>query len=358
MKYMLILICLLGFAALAYYFFRSRKSSTDGYFFSSYGQSQERVDSLGLGQPSDDASHLLTSVKFPFHEIPQPEEREYKADPQTHWIIDLELSPGGQLTKKELSNIFDRDWRLNFSSTIYGHSPIDNQWTYADAGDSPEIFDSVQVAVNLREIYDSENPGYDPQKLERYLPELEKRIRKYPAVRSLKAGPVSEAAHTAEKLAQFYQRFNHDAIIVLQSNSTFNGLRAWDALLCTGLKWGDGDLFHWNNFDSGYGHDRHFSVWTSTEPGYFLPEEIKNRNMQPADLVFGFSVPRSAEPKLVFDAMLNVVKYCRQRLGGTILNANGLPFNETEERKKLHELVDDMHRNGLIPGSDPALRMF
>ncbi|MBO9155004.1 cell division protein ZipA C-terminal FtsZ-binding domain-containing protein [Chitinophaga sp. GCM10012297] len=357
MKYLIIAICIFGLAALVYYYFRSRKPSANGYFISSYGQSQERVEALGLGRPSEDVSHLLSSVKFPSHGE-TAHEREYKADPGTDWIIGLELAPGKHLTKRDVQDIFDRDWRSNFSSAIYGHSPVDDQWHYANAGDSPETFDSIQVAVSVQEIFDEENPDYDPGKLERYLPELEKKTRKHPAIRSLKAGPVSEAVQKAKKLVEFHARFNHDAIIVLQSNGMFNGLKAWDALLCTGLKWGDGDLFHWNNHDSNYGHDQHFSVWTITEPGYFLPENVKNGQMNPANLVFGFSIPRSADPKLVFDAMLNAVKYCQKRLGGDLLNAEGQPFNEAAEKEKLHALVNEMVQNGLEPGSDMALRSF
>ncbi|HSU55623.1 MAG TPA: cell division protein ZipA C-terminal FtsZ-binding domain-containing protein [Candidatus Dormibacteraeota bacterium] len=44
-------------------------------------------------------------------------------------------------------------------------------------------------------------------------------------------------------------------------------------MMALGLEWGDMDLFHWVN-GSDNGDDSFFRVWTSTAPGYFLPEEI------------------------------------------------------------------------------------
>ena len=124
-----------------------------------------------------------------------------------------------------------------------------------------------------------------------------------------------------------------------------------------GLRWGDGDLFHWNN-NSDYGSDQHFSVWTSTEPGYFFPEEIKNGKMNPNNLIFGFSIPRSADPVNIYQTMINSIKYCQNRLGGQIITAYGEPFDELLEKKELNELVDQMKTNGIIPGSDDALMLF
>ena len=120
---------------------------------------------------------------------------------------------------------------------------------------------------------------------------------------------------------------------------------------------GDGDLFHWDN-TSGYGSDEHFSVFTLSPPGYFLPEEIKNVNMNPSNLVFSFSIPRSANPKTVFDVMLNAVKYCQKRLGGEILNQNGRPFDEVKEKMELSQLVSRMNERGIVPGANKTLVLF
>jgi cell division protein ZipA len=150
-------------------------------------------------------------------------------------------------------------------------------------------------------------------------------------------------------------RLNLNGFFNLTSGTVLG--ECYNALQSVGLKWGDGDLFHWGN-NKDYGHDQHFSVWTTTEPGYFLPEEVKSGNMKPKNLVFGFSIPRSADPKNIFEIMLNSVKYCQNRLGGQILDRNMKPFNEEKEKQELSGFLKRMEQKGLKAGSDKALRMF
>ena len=196
-----------------------------------------------------------------------------------------------------------------------GIHPKKKDGTYLVAGDAPDVYEKIQVAINLLEIYNEENPTYERSKLEKYITELNRKIKAYPYPIELELSEsVDKAIEKAKQLAGLYNEFNEDEIILLRSHKFFKGADAWNALLSVGLKWGDGDLFHWNNDNIRYGDDQLFSVWTTTGPGYFLPENIKNGQMNPNDLVFGFSIPRSADPKNIFDIMVNVVSYCQKRL--------------------------------------------
>ena len=343
-----------------YFIFRPKpKSDLDNYFISTQSQSNERIKELHLDKASEDALYILDTSKLSFPNIVRETKNvEYKADPDREWIIDLVPANGDNFKKEDFSKMFDYDWRTKFESTIYGFSVEEKRWTYAEAGGTPEIYSKLQVAIDIQDVFNEEVPNYDSRKLGRYLTELEQRIKKYPTKLRLEPQESIESAILkAKELVGFYQEFNGDAIIVLQTNNHFKGAGMWDALQSIGLNWGDGDLFHWNN-DKDYGHDQHFSVWTTTEPGYFLPEDIKGGTMNPQDLVFGFSIPRSADPENIFNAMINAVKYCQKRLGGHILDKHMSPFNEEKERKSLLELVKKMEARGIKAGSDKALRMF
>jgi cell division protein ZipA len=159
-------------------------------------------------------------------------------------------------------------------------------------------------------------------------------------------------------LVELNHKFDVSAILVLSNDKPMDGKLVWDVLQSVGLKWGDGDLFHWNNTKGDFGDDAFFSVWTTTTPGYFLPESIKSGQMNPQNLVFGFSIPRSADPKNVFSVMLEAVNYCHKRLGGKVLNDNGLPLDETSAKDNVSAIVSKMNAQGLVPGSDQALTMF
>lgn len=165
--------------------------------------------------------------------------------------------------------------------------------------------------------------------------------------------PDDTATVNEKPIAEFAQ----DAIIILEGDKPMKGALMWDVLQSLGLKWGDGDLFHWNN-EHEFGEQQFFSVWTSTQPGYFLPESVKSGEMNPKDLIFGFSIPRSADPEKVLEVMIDAVKYCQKRLGGKILDKNLQPFNETEEKKAMQLLVGQMKSKGLAPGSNKVLKIY
>ncbi len=347
------------FIIIYFIFKRKPKSELDNYFISTQSQSKDRVKNLNLDKPSEDVSYILDKNKLKFPDIVRATENvEYKSDPEIDWVINLVSTDGTLFKKEDFNKMFDYDWRSKYTSTIYGFSNEENRWTYANAGGTPDIYSKLQVAIDIKYVFNEENPNFDSQKLKRYIDELEKRIKKYPTKISIEQTETIESAISkAKKLVQLNQEFNHDAIIVLQADIQFKGLEIWDALQSVGLKWGDGDLFHWTN-DKDYGHDQHFSVWTTTEPGYFFPEEIKDGNMNPQNLVFGFIIPRSADPINIFEIMLNSVKYCQKRLGGQILDQNMKPFNDEKERQQLLEFLKRMEQKDLKAGSGKALRMF
>lgn len=356
----LTIIGLLIMGIIAFFLFRKNdEPKKEDYFFSTQGQSDERIKILNLDKASEDASYILDTNKLSFPQVDREEANpEYKADVEREWVINLNLITGTVLGKVDLDKLFDYEWRKNYSSTIYGYSPKENGWTYAMAGDAPDQFNKLQVAVSLLDTFNDTVPNYDPKKLERYIDELNRRTKKYPIkIEIEQQESIENAIEKSKQLVALNQEFNQDAIIVLKADKAFNGKQAWDALLCVGLKWGDGDLFHWNN-KNDYGHDQHYSVWTMTSPGYFLPEDVENGQMNPEELVFGFSIPRSADPKNIFDVMITSIKYCQKRLGGTILDKNGQPFNEEKEKRYLIDLIDKMKSKGIEPGSGKALRIF
>jgi cell division protein ZipA len=365
MKNILLLIGGLIIAMAAYYYFHSLKKSPkpivysqDGqdYYISTESQSDDRLKKLGMDQPSENASNLLDINKLSFpKEKKDNVKRNYAPNDELEYVIEIEHADGSPLDSGYLSQLFDLGWRQNYSSTIYGYSIKDDNWTFAFSSESPASFDKIKVGVKLLDVFDRDK-SFDKNKLLRYYNELLKRTVDKKIKVSLPEN-VSKAIERAKNLTLIHNAFDKEANIVLRSNSTFDGLKAWDAMLCVGLKWGDGDLFHWNN-KSGYGSDDFFAVTTSTEPTYFLPEEVKDGKMNPENLVFGFSIPRNADPVGVYKSMIGAVKYCQKKLGGEILNQSGQPFNEDVELKRIASIVDAMKKKGIRPGSDDALQMF
>jgi cell division protein ZipA len=167
-----------------------------------------------------------------------------------------------------------------------------------------------------------------------------------------------QAAARSAKLRNFKNEVYTEVIVVLKAESEFNSKDFWNTLVDLGLRWGDGDLFHWENSKNDIGGDFFFSVWTSTDPGYFLPEQIVSGRFKPRDLIFGFSVPRSADPESVFEMMIESVENCREKLGGVILDENGNSFDKKLHQVRIRDSMLRMKEEEFDQGQGLTLRIF
>jgi len=335
-----------------------KNTEGDSIFFSTETESSDRVKASGLYKTSEYASYLLDTSKLRLKNIKSAINGEYQADPELEWVINVNTVSGMGFTNKNVERIFDAKWRTDFPSTIYGFSQREGKWTYALAGDSPELFSKLQIGIDLLETYKADNGVFDRQKLLKYIAELTIRAEQYGE--KLNIAPsvkIDFALQKSRSLVALFNQFNSEALLILQSEGNYDGEKVWDVLQSAGLKWGDGDLFHWNN-NSDIGGDVFFSVATSTEPGYFLPESVKAGQMNPKNLLFGFTIPRNPDPEKVFEQMYKVVEYAQKRLGGHILGADGNALNYNQEQLKISEIVKAMNKAKIVPGSNNALRMF
>lgn len=155
------------------------------------------------------------------------------------------------------------------------------------------------------------------------------------------------AAARAEELELIHVKFDHTISITLAApdGTLFDGKEIWDVMHCLGLHWGDMDLFHWEN-SSDVGTDHHFSVWTSTSPGYFFPEQIARGETHVSDLVFGFNVARVARPVAIGDAMLRCATYAQRRLGGQLRDPEGNPLSPDIFRLAIVEVESGLRNAG------------
>jgi cell division protein ZipA len=167
------------------------------------------------------------------------------------------------------------------------------------------------------------------------------------------------AVQTALGLVELKTNRDRHAVIVLNAppNFPFDGRKIWDVMMSLGLEWGDMDIFHWTN-PSGSGDDSFFSVWTSTPPGYFLPEQIAADRVKTADLVFGFSIPRCAASQSVFSSMAKAADYAKQRLGGELLDRDRHSLDVAGQQKEISAIEERLKVAGFQPGLQSTLLIF
>jgi cell division protein ZipA len=307
---------------------------------------------------SGKVSGLLDSTRLTFPEYDTTlKELGYKANRETEWVIDLYRLDNTAITEKTLEKLFDEEWEDIYPSYLYGFSNTEKKWILIYAADSTDTFDSLQVGVSLLNTYNGKDPNFNPALLDNYVNALNTRIAHGPAkLQLLTKESSATAAQRAKALVSIHTKFNKEASISLQTKKGFRGKEVWQVLHRAGLNWNADYLFEWTN-NSATGESNHFTVETSTDPGYFS-EELNEKGMRPKNLIFKFSIPISVDPEHVFDIMVHTAMYCQSELGGELVNIYMQPLDTVAERNSISTLVKQLKQQGVIPGSEKALSIF
>lgn len=320
--------------------------------------SQNRIENLGLKKNPDKDLGILNESKLNFpQKLNNITSKDYRGIEELHWIVDIIPPKGFSFTKEAFLEVFDYEWRTNFESEFYAYFPSTKSWSFAISGDSPEQFDSLELALDLAPRF--KDIALNSEMLLSYLNELEKRLNRFDAKFSVEPRETIESAvQRSKSLIKLKDELAVDVVLVLKSDSKYKSKDFWNTFVDLGLEWGDGDVFHWTNHKSGIGDNHFFSVWTTTDPGYFLPEDVSKGKMEPTELVFGYTIPRSADPLGVFDILIESIEHCQSKLGGQILDEYGLPLNREKYRKHIKDVLIQMSENGFTPGQGLILRLI
>ena len=309
-------------------------------------------------KPSEDATAVLGRIPLPKRQ-PDSEDQEYLPEEATDWVVTVELDGSPKLDPVTVAAVFDEKWRKKFGSHMsFGRDTATGLWTFLVSADGPKSVNDLKFAFDYIDVLNDDAPLTTAKQYEQRIAAIQDAMKRFGTPKVSASAPPADAQHRSQHLRQLKSELDFLVTIALVApkGKRFDGRAVWDAMLCLGLQWGDMDCFHWQN-ESDIGDDSFFSVWTSTEPGYFLPEEVAANRVRVEDLVFGFSVPRSARPVDVFDAMVRAVKYCQKRLGGTIVDEHG-PLDDARIRQQISGTVRRLNEAGFQPGEGPTLRLF
>lgn len=323
--------------------------------------SAARAERIGLpASGSEDVSRLLAAPRVQTRNRDIVEEQDYRPNDAIDWVVDVEFKDDLVVSADAISKLFGDAWiKSHGQPQLYGWFPEEGHWTYLVSSDAPKSFSKLAFGWSLHDPLSEETVPVDASDLERFHSSV-KGLAEHLGVPRVRINrSARDAARLSREIADLVSVCNREVTVVLAApgGKLYDGRDIWDVMLCLGLRWGDMDLFHWQN-GSDVGDDYYFSVWTSTPPGYFLPERIAAKHVQVSDLVFGFSIPRSPAPVMVFDSMLEAVEYAQRRLGGELHDAQGQRLDAERVRREIRAVVDTMNAGGFKPGDDCALRVF
>lgn len=335
-----------------------RLPSAPGLFIVPASANDARVAAVLPVKGSEDASRIRGEVALPPRVTRDPDTTDYGPDESVEWVVSIDFPAGCVLARKDIEACYSPGWRkeLGFPQ-IYGCIAQTGRWTYVFAAGVPDGFRGLKIAWPYFDR-DQESP-INAEAFESRLRETLAQATKLGMQTARPSMTPADAARHAIVITKVHAANSCDAVVVLgaANGRLFSGRDVWDVMLCLGLRWGDMDLFHWDN-PSDVGGDHLFSVSTSTPPGYFLPERIAAGEVQVRDLVFSFSIPRSPAPTAVADAMIRCALYAQKRLGGELLGESGDGF-EADELMRLVEVVSaSLVKAGFTPGTGPTLQLF
>lgn len=330
------------------------------YSISTASESDERAKKALSFEGKEDRSDILKlSISIP--DVPkEPDSTRYFGNDNYDWIITLEANPNEIFKRDSIEKYISNDWRKKVMyPTVYCLPDNSNNWTYFQAGDNEEnTFKKIALAWKLYDPIEEPPTIYNDKTLSKFDKLVKKRMKKIKASKIDYNFSIQEASAISNRLSDFVINNNQWAIIVLKADKEFDGKEIWDVMMSVGLRWGDMDLFHWNNTEFEVGDDQLLSVWTSTDPGYFFPEEIAAGNVQTEDLIFGFSIPRSVAPQEVFKVMCEVTDYAQKRLGGQILDGNRNKLDKSAELDRIDFILKNLDNESIKSGIGDALYLF
>lgn len=339
---------------------KTNKKMNSDYTISTASESDERAKKALPFEGSENKSDILKlNINIP--EIPkEPDSIRFFGNAKYDWIITIEANSSELFHRDSVEKYISNDWRKKVMyPTVYCLPEKSNNWTYLFAGDNEaNTFKKIALAWKLYDPIDEPPTIYNEKTLSKFDKLVKKRMKKLKASKLDYNFSIQEASTISNGLSSFVTQNNQWAIIVLKAEKEFEGKEIWDVMMSIGLRWGDMDLFHWNNDNREVGDDQLLSVWTSTDPGYFFPEEIAAGNVQTEDLIFGFSIPRSVAPKEVFNVMCEVTNYAQKRLGGQILDGNGNKLDKSAELERIDLILKSLDGESIKSGIGDALYLF
>lgn len=331
-----------------------------GYFFAPESESQERAGRVLPSKGSEDVSHLLKLSVTGNAAKELDDERDYLPNPQVEWIVHVDFAGDPVLDRSDLLKVLSPEWAEGSGTPqLFGYSSEDERWTYLRAGGVPETFTKLRFSWQLYDTLSEPPIAMTALNLRRFAESVGKTCQQFGNASVKREASPEDGEKRAAMLGELAESCDREIVVILQPppGKTFEGRDIWDVMLCLGLPWGDMDIFHWPN-ESEAGHDTFFSVWTSTPPGHFFPESIAASQVHAEDLVFGYSLPRSADPAAVFIEMVKAARYTQKRLGGDLLDTSGEALNEAETLAVIEAISERLKKAGFSPGSNAALFLF
>jgi hypothetical protein len=171
---------------------------------------------------------------------------------------------------------------------------------------------------------------------------------------------IEDALERAKQLDTFCAANDVLASVNIISNNKngFTGRAINQVATKLGMQFGKMNIYHMKN-DNQAGCRHLFSLANLFAPGEFNPETMNTLKTQ--GLTLFMSVPCAHQPVRVFEKMVDTAKGLCEMLDGSLQDHDRHPLSEQGLkviRTQIERIAADMQNQGIIPGSETAMRLF
>jgi|GEM_PF-3960029 len=318
----------------------------------------ERASDTSLAASPPDATtaeSILGTI-----DLPEPTEAESNPhrppEPVIFWNIDVRFADGLSFDSDAVEEVFaDLLQRMSFS--VYGRDVSMGDWRWLTSSGPEQRFRHLRFAFHYLDDFRSLESQADEELFSERLTQVTERMSRLGETKVDCSLPPEQAARRRQELQELRKRFDTRVAVILKPSAgeIYETARVREVLESLGLRWAG--RFHWWNH-SGVGNATFFSVETTTPPGKFPMKGTDDGPRQVEDLIFFYSLARSAKPLEVFDALQRAVEHTRQQLGGTIVDVDGEPADFAAMREVITTHEAELRAAGFEPGSAASLQLF
>ena len=172
--------------------------------------------------------------------------------------------------------------------------------------------------------------------------------------------PFEKALNRARELNEFCDKYDVIASIniVTDREKGFRGTDVDRAATDLGMQYGAMKIYHMKS-DDILGCRHQFSLANLYKPGHFDRDEKDTSHTK--GLTLFMSVACAQNPDQVFDKMMKTAEQLCQTLDGRMEDQDHRPLSKkglSVIRSQIERMASDMVAQGIVPGSEPALRIF
>lgn len=283
-----------------------------------------------------------------------PAGRDHGPNRKIDFIVDL---PGaGPVMRDEALGIYKQnEYVLERPRQLYGLRYLAGHWSPLERDSDDAQYSDLAVAIQLA---DSNGP-IDESELSAFVQVALKLADALNRPTKLSM-TVEHALECARELQRFAEKYDVIASVNVVANNSegFSGPSIEQVARHHGMRFGAMNIFHMKNKRSA-GCRHLFSMANLYEPGEFNPKKLDSFHTK--GLTLFMSIPCVYEPVRVFEGMIKTGQGLCQILGGRLLDQDQRPLTDeglSVIRQQIKRIAEDINAQGIVPGSEAALRFF